>query len=142
MGRAYLDPGNIWPNLTARFGAGSIHGRPDERRYEQGRLLGGGSAINAMVANRGAPSDYDEWVELGAPGWSYDELLPFFRKLECDVDFSDKYHGKDGPIPIRRIPDAGLSPFVKAVRSSFRTLGTSNMPTRMESGCREYISRP
>ncbi len=123
VGRAYLDPGNIWPNLTARFGAGSIHGRPDERRYEQGRLLGGGSAINAMVANRGAPSDYDEWVELGAPGWSYDELLPFFRKLECDVDFSDKYHGKDGPIPIRRIPDAGLSPFVKAVRSSFETFG-------------------
>lgn len=123
VGRAYLDPNNIWPNLTARFGMGTAQGRPDERRYEQGRLLGGGSAINAMVANRGAPADYDEWVALGAAGWSYDELLPFFRKLESDADFSDEYHGKEGPIPIRRISEEKMSPFVKAVRSSFETFG-------------------
>ena len=123
VGRAYLDANNIWPNLTAHFGMGSAQGRPDARRYEQGRLLGGGSAINAMVANRGAPSDYDEWAELGAVGWSYDELLPYFRKLESDADFSGEYHGKDGPIPIRRISESKMSPFVKAVRSSFETSG-------------------
>ena len=128
VGRAYLDPNNIWPSLTARFGMGTTHGRPDERRYEQGRLLGGGSAINAMVANRGAPTDYDEWVELGAPGWSYDEVLPYFRKLENDADFSDEYHGQDGPIPIRRISEAKMSPFVKAVRSSFETFGHQRRP--------------
>src|SRR5579871_170215 len=70
-GRAYLDPGNIWPNLMALIGAplGRTEGRA-ARRYEQGRVLGGGSAVNAMVANRGAPGDYDEWSEAGAEGWS------------------------------------------------------------------------
>ena len=61
-GRAYLNPGNIWPKLQAHIGApgGRTDGR-SPRLYEQGRVLGGGSAVNAMVANRGAPGDYDEW---------------------------------------------------------------------------------
>lgn len=115
-GQAYLDPGNIWPNLTAYLGAplGNTDGRAP-RRYEQGRLLGGGSAVNAMVANRGAPGDYDEWGALGAEGWSFANALPYFRKLERDVDFDGPYHGKDGPIPVRRIKPDRMSPFVKAV---------------------------
>src|SRR5690242_9832974 len=72
-GRAFLETGNIWPDLKAYFGAplGNTEGRA-LRRYEQARMLGGGSVINAMVANRGAPADYDEWGALGAEGWSFD----------------------------------------------------------------------
>src|SRR5689334_22282073 len=124
-GRAYLDPANIWPDLTARMGPppGNAPDTRAPRRYEQGRLLGGGSAVNAMVANRGAPGDYDEWDELGAQGWSWANCLPYFRKLERDVDFGGPYHGKDGPIPIRRIKPERMSPFVKAVSDTLAARG-------------------
>jgi 5-(hydroxymethyl)furfural/furfural oxidase len=116
-GRAFLDPANIWGSLTAYMGAplGNTDNRTP-RRYEQARVLGGGSAINAMVANRGAPGDYDEWGASGAEGWSWNVALPYFRKLERDCDFDDPhYHGRDGPIPIRRIRPERMSPFVKAL---------------------------
>ncbi|HTI00808.1 MAG TPA: GMC family oxidoreductase N-terminal domain-containing protein, partial [Acidisoma sp.] len=123
-GRAYLDAGNIWPKLAALIGAplGQTEGRAP-RRYEQGRLLGGGSAVNAMVANRGAPGDYDEWAEAGADGWSWEACLPYFRKLERDVDFDGPFHGQDGPIPVRRISDAAMSPFVKSVIGTLEARG-------------------
>jgi 5-(hydroxymethyl)furfural/furfural oxidase len=117
VGRAYLDPDFIWPDLVARIGPPPGNG-PDTRaprRYEQGRGLGGGSVVNAMVANRGAPGDYDEWGAHGAQGWSWDNVLPYFRKLEHDFDFDGPYHGQSGPIPIRRIKPERMSPFVKAV---------------------------
>lgn len=118
-GRAYLDSANIWPDLKATFGRAG--GAP--RRYEQGRILGGGSAINAMVANRGAPGDYDEWGAMGAEGWSWETALPYFRKLEADADFQGPYHGADGPVPIRRISNDRMSPFVKAVSGAAEALG-------------------
>lgn len=114
-GRAYLDASNIWQRLTALMGqrAGAT------RRYEQARILGGGSAINALMTNRGAPADYDEWQALGAEGWSWNTCLPYFRKLENDTDFcgpqDQALHGRDGPVRIRRTPSERLSPFVKGV---------------------------
>jgi 5-(hydroxymethyl)furfural/furfural oxidase len=107
-GRAYLDLGNIWQRLNALMGTGTRQ----QRRYEQARILGGGSAINALMTNRGAPADYDEWQQLGAEGWGWDNCLPYFRKLENDTDFNGPLHGQDGPLRIRRTPDAALSPFV------------------------------
>ena len=56
-------------------------------RYEQARILGGGSSINGLCANRGAPTDYDSWEQLGATGWNSKSVLPYFRKLERDLDF-------------------------------------------------------
>jgi 5-(hydroxymethyl)furfural/furfural oxidase len=120
-GRAYLDGRNIWQRLTARMAA------QGSRRYEQARLLGGGSAINALMTNRGAPDDYDEWGRLGAEGWSWENCLPYFRKLETDCDFSGPLHGSDGPVRIRRTAPAFLSPFVKAV---MEILATRGLPTR------------
>lgn len=120
-GRAYLDGRNIWQRLTARMAA------QGSRRYEQARLLGGGSAINALMTNRGAPDDYDEWGRLGAEGWSWENCLPYFRKLETDCDFSGPLHGSDGPVRIRRTAPAFLSPFVKAVMGE---LGSRGLPTR------------
>jgi len=87
-GRAYLDLSNIWQRLTAVMStrltsAGTEAGASTgtSRRYEQARLLGGGSAINALMANRGAPADYDEWEALGAHGWNWQTCLPYFLKL-------------------------------------------------------------
>lgn len=137
-GRAYLDPDNIWPALTAKMGAPrGNNGDQAGRRYEQGRVLGGGSAVNAMVANRGGPSDYDEWGEAGAEGWSWEACLPYFRKLERDIDCDGPFHGKDGPIPIRRIGDKAMSPFVKAVCNTLEQRGhprRSDQNGRWEDG--------
>lgn len=92
----------IWPSLKARATATS-----PLKVYEQGRVMGGGSSINVQAANRGLPRDYDDWAQDGAPGWGWDEVLPYFRKLERDLDFGDSpLHGNKGPVPIRRIgPD-------------------------------------
>ncbi|MDY1017785.1 GMC family oxidoreductase N-terminal domain-containing protein [Pseudomonas coleopterorum] len=122
-GRAYLDVRNIWQRLTARMAA------QGSRRYEQARLLGGGSAINALMTNRGAPDDYDEWGRLGAEGWSWDSCLPYFRKLETDCDFSGPLHGDAGPVRIRRTAPAFLSPFVKGVMG---VLASRGLPTRAD----------
>jgi 5-(hydroxymethyl)furfural/furfural oxidase len=71
--------------------------------YDQARVMGGGSAVNHQAANRGAPEDYDEWRDLGAAGWGWSDVLPYFRKLENDADFDGPLHGKTGPLPIERM---------------------------------------
>ena len=68
--------------------------------------MGGGSSINGQMANRGAPTDYDEWEARGAAGWGWKDVLPYFQKVERDLDFDGPLHGKDGRIPVRRIPQA------------------------------------
>lgn len=127
-GRAYLDTRNIWNALTARMGK-TTRGERASRRYEQARILGGGSAINALMANRGAPSDYAEWEALGATGWGWETCLQTFRKMEADRDIDDAYHGQDGPIVVRRVSDAGMSPFVDKV---MRTLDARGFPMRAD----------
>ncbi len=128
-GGAYSDVNNIWPKLTAYIGAPRGSNAPrTPRRYEQGRVLGGGSAVNALVANRGGPSDYDEWGEMGAEGWSFDAALPYFRKLEHDYDIDNEWHGQTGPLPIRRITDAKRSPFVTGVMRALNNQGYPTLP--------------
>ena len=64
----------------------------------RGKALGGSSAINAMVYIRGHRSDYDHWAALGNQGWSYDDVLPYFRLSEHNERFDDAWHGRDGPL--------------------------------------------
>ncbi|AOK52340.1 glucose-methanol-choline oxidoreductase [Burkholderia stagnalis] len=64
----------------------------------RGKALGGSSAINAMVYIRGHRSDYDHWAALGNHGWSYDDVLPYFRLSEHNERFDDAWHGRDGPL--------------------------------------------
>ena len=68
----------------------------------RGKVVGGSSAINGCVFLRGIPEDFDSWASLGNDEWSYLKVLPYFRKLETDLDIRDDYHGSDGPIPIHR----------------------------------------
>ncbi|MDQ1005847.1 choline dehydrogenase [Streptomyces sp. V4I23] len=77
--------------------------------FPSGRAVGGSSAINACVAVRGEPEDYYEWADQGNPGWGWKEFLATFIAMEDDTDFDGPYHGHDGPIPIRRWPNAEIS---------------------------------
>jgi len=70
----------------------------------RGRGLGGSALINGMVYFRGHPRDYDRWAEAGAPGWSYREVLPYFRRSEHNENFGPSvYHGRDGPMHVRTV---------------------------------------
>jgi choline dehydrogenase len=70
----------------------------------RGRGLGGSALINGMVYFRGNPRDYDAWAAAGATGWSYQEVLPYFRKSEHNENFGpDAYHGRDGPMNVRSV---------------------------------------
>jgi 5-(hydroxymethyl)furfural/furfural oxidase len=128
-GRAAFDPRNHWPDIRAHFqplGHNAPHPAPT-RGYEQARLIGGGSSINGQVANRGTPADYDEWQDLGAVGWNWDGVLPYFRKLERDLEFSGPLHGEDGPIPIHRIPRARWPLFSHAVEGALAGAGFADI---------------
>ena len=78
-------------------------------RFPRGKVVGGSSAVNTTIALRGMPEDYDEWQQLGNDGWSFEDVLPAFKRLERDLDFPNAhYHGDSGPISIRRYPQAEL----------------------------------
>ncbi|SJZ45174.1 5-(hydroxymethyl)furfural/furfural oxidase [Enhydrobacter aerosaccus] len=131
-GTAYFDPRFHWTELKVHTQVVS-HNNPDEdrpplRKYEQARVLGGGSSINGQMANRGAPTDYQEWVDRGAEGWSWNEVLPYFKKVERDLDFDGPYHGKDGRIPVRRIPVEHWTGFAKAIAEACKGTGMAFLP--------------
>ena len=131
-GTAYFDPRFHWTDLKVHTQVVS-HNNPQEnrpplRKYEQARVLGGGSSINGQMANRGAPTDYNEWVRRGAEGWGWDQVLPFFKKVERDLDFDDEWHGKDGRIPVRRIPPEHWTGLSKAVAEGFAAKGFRFLP--------------
>ncbi len=126
-GTAYFDPRFHWTELKVHTEVIS-HNRPEEdrpplRKYEQARVMGGGSSINGQLANRGAPSDYDEWEARGAAGWNWDAVLPYFKKVERDMDFDGPWHGKDGRIPVRRIFPDMWNGHAKAVAKAFEEAG-------------------
>jgi 5-(hydroxymethyl)furfural/furfural oxidase len=122
---AAFNPAYHWTRLNANFA--TPHGNdpvPAPARFmEQARIMGGGSSINAQMANRGGPVDYEEWEALGATGWGWDGVLPYFRKLECDLDHDGPDHGKDGPIPIRRVPEAQWTGFSRAAGEALTGIG-------------------
>lgn len=72
----------------------------DNRRafWPRGKVLGGSGSINAMVYVRGQPGDFDDWRAAGNPGWSYQEVLPYFKKLEDHAWGASEYHGAGGPV--------------------------------------------
>src|SRR5437588_7827982 len=126
-GTAYFDPRFHWTELKVHTEVIS-HNNPTERavplrKYEQARVLGGGSSINGQLANRGAPTDYAEWEARGAKGWGWNDVLPYFKKVERDMDFDGPWHGKEGRIPVRRIfPDMWCG-HARAVAEAFKQAG-------------------
>ena len=68
--------------------------------YTQAKVIGGGSSINAQIYTRGAAQDYDEWCQMGCEGWSYSDVLPYFKKSEDNDTFDDTYHAAGGPMGV------------------------------------------
>ncbi|MEL6960634.1 MAG: GMC family oxidoreductase N-terminal domain-containing protein, partial [Pseudomonadota bacterium] len=75
--------------------------------YTQAKVIGGGSAINAQIYTRGAAQDYDGWRQLGCAGWSYEDVLPYFKKSEDNDTYNGRYHGTGGPLGVS-MPSAPL----------------------------------
>lgn len=74
--------------------------------FPRGKVVGGSSAVNTCIGLRGQPYDYDEWNDLGLTDWSWDTCLPYFKKLERDLDFQNEHHGSEGPLPLRRYKES------------------------------------
>ncbi len=76
------------------------HMKNRELWYTQAKVLGGGSTINAQVYTRGNAKDYDAWAEDGCEGWSYRDILPYFKRAEGNERFHDDFHGSEGPLGV------------------------------------------
>ena len=109
---SYYNPDYAWSNLTAHM---RECGNSLDLPLRQARILGGGSSLMGMVALRGTPDDYNGWEERGAIGWSWSDVLPYFRKLERDNDFDGDLHGQEGPVPIRRLEQSQWPPLMNAI---------------------------
>ncbi len=109
---SYYNDAYFWPDLK-------VHWRRKDNSppmsFLQGRIMGGGSSVMGMVAYRGTPDDYAEWEAHGADGWGWADVLPHFRRLEHEMDFTGELHGRDGPVPIRRTKPEDWAPLSKAV---------------------------
>ena len=90
-------------------------------RYTQAKVIGGGSSINAQLYTRGNALDYDEWRQLGCDGWSYEDVLPYFRKSEHNDSFENRFHGKGGPLGVSQ-PRAPL-PICEAYFAAAQQMG-------------------
>jgi choline dehydrogenase len=71
----------------------------------RGKMLGGSSSMNAMIYMRGNRIDFDDWAADGATGWSYDDVLPYFKRSEHNEQLGDEYHGRGGPLNVTRVRD-------------------------------------
>jgi choline dehydrogenase-like flavoprotein len=110
--------------IDSTGGVHQIEPESEEHRrgYQpRGKTLGGSSSINAMLYVRGHKWDYDHWAELGNDGWSYDEVLPYFKKAEHNEVFDNNFHGQGGPLNVSQIrhKNKSVDDFVKTGSSVF-----------------------
>jgi 5-(hydroxymethyl)furfural/furfural oxidase len=152
---SYYNKSYMWPALKAHW---RTKDNSPATGFDQARIMGGGSSVMGMVALRGTADDYDEWGRLGALGWSWKDVLPFFRQLETDLDFAGELHGNSGPIPIRRVDRENWTalargaheyaqirqlPFISDMNADFRdgycSLPMSNTATRRASTAMCYL---
>ena len=100
VGRLYNDPTLHWPYSTEPEPA--LHGR---RMYlPAGRVLGGSSSINGLLFVRGPAEEYDRWCDAGCPGWGWEEVTPYFRRLESYPRGDPDHRGRGGPIGVSDLP--------------------------------------
>ena len=108
--KAFASEKTLEPEVAVVDTTGQTHKIQEEteehrRGYQpRGKTLGGSSSINAMLYVRGHRWDYDHWASLGNEGWSYDEVLPYFKKSEHNETIDNEYHGQNGPLNVTDIP--------------------------------------
>ncbi|MEL6768113.1 MAG: GMC family oxidoreductase N-terminal domain-containing protein [Pseudomonadota bacterium] len=132
-GFVYGNPRLDW-GLTSTPQAG-LNGR--RISYPRGKALGGSSIVNGMIYMRGVAADYDGWRQAGLPGWSYAEVLPYFRRAEGAPHRADAWHGGDGPLkvePARNYGEIDVA-FVEAAKAAGHApLADFNGPVRAGVG--------
>lgn len=116
-GKTIVDPKVNWKFETEPNPA--LGGR--KIYWPRGRVLGGSSSINGLIYIRGQAEDYDHWRQLGNQGWSYDDVLPFFRKAEDQENGADRYHGSGGPLSVTNLKER--NPLCDAFIGSAGSLG-------------------
>ncbi len=117
--RAIADDDFRWPALMARRTT-----QQEPRLLWRGRAMGGSSTINGQIAIRATPGDFENWAAMGCIGWNWEAMLPYFCKLETDLNFGDAtYHGNNGPIPVYRAPVADWGNVDRALRDAAMALG-------------------
>ena len=108
-----------WPGLESRRSAAQ-----DPRPHVRGKGLGGSSVVNGMIAIHAMADDYEHWAAEGCPGWRFEDILPYRRRMESDLNFGDRpYHGSDGPMPIQRLPREEWGPLDEALAESAAAQG-------------------
>lgn len=142
------DMRNGW-NIAGEFDWGFVS-ESDERgvleELRRGKLLGGTSWVTRF-ALRGSPADYEEWAALGNAGWGFEDVLPYFMRLESDADFGDQpWHGDTGPIPVSRYRELELTEIgaagLRALRAvGFPTVEDHNRPGAIGAGRMPMSSR-
>lgn len=116
-GKTMFDPVYNW-----RFETEPEPGMANRRIYwPRGRGLGGSSSINGLIFVRGQAADYDAWAHAGNPGWSWAEVLPYFRRSEHNTRGADDAHGGDGPLWSSDIPEG--HPLIEAIISAAAQCG-------------------
>jgi choline dehydrogenase len=100
----------------------------------RGSGFGGSSALNAAYFIRGTRDDFDHWASLGLSNWSFDEVLPFYVRMESDRDFVADYHGADGPVGVERAPNQNSHPVTEAFVQSCLELGYPEAPDHNAPG--------
>lgn len=86
--------------------------------YTRGKVVGGSSSVNGMLYLRGNKENYDGWAAAGCEGWGFEDILPYYKRLESHEDGETEYHGAGGPIHITRHPKEQLSPVSEAFMSA------------------------
>jgi choline dehydrogenase-like flavoprotein len=100
----------------------------------RGKLTGGSSAINSSAFYRGVPEDFDGWASGGNDQWSFEQVLPYFRKIETDVDYHSDYHGTDGPIFVHHAPREAWHQTQLAFYHACRAAGFADCPDHNRPG--------
>ncbi len=95
--------------------------------YGLGRVVGGSTAVNAALALRPSPRDFDRWAQAAGPAWTWEAVLPHFIRLEHDQDFGGPLHGTTGPLPIARPAAGALSAPQQAFGEACRSLGLAGV---------------
>ncbi len=96
--------------------------------YCMGKVVGGSSAVNGAIALRPLPDDFARWAAAGNTEWTWEQVLPYFRKIETDRDFSGELHGASGPVPVTRPKEQDLHALQAAFRQACRVLGLPDIP--------------
>ena len=111
------------------------------RAFPQARIMGGGSSVMGLWALRGLPSDFDSWGAAGATGWGWSDVLPFYRRLENDLDRDDT-RSEAGICPVSRIPPGEWPPFVTAMERAALARGLPHVADINEKPGSGFFAMP